>query len=64
MPEDEISAVLTQLKAWLVEKKLTEADLARMLGVSRQRLNQWMRGDARPNLQAWLKIKQFLRGRK
>ena len=64
MPDDEIEALLAELKAWLSEKGLTQADLARMLGVSRQRLNQWMRGDAKPNLQAWLKIKQFLRGRK
>ena len=61
MVDKEIADALNDLKAWISEEERTEAYLAKKLGVSPQRLNQWMKGETHPNLKAWLKIKEFLR---
>jgi DNA-binding XRE family transcriptional regulator len=61
MADQEINDTINELKAWIKEEDRTEAYLARKLGVSPQRLHQWMNGETHPNLKAWLKIKEFLR---
>jgi transcriptional regulator with XRE-family HTH domain len=64
MPHDEIDALVDALRTWIREKDRSEASVAKKLGVSRQRLNLWMHGEARPTAEAYLKIKAFMRWRK
>jgi predicted XRE-type DNA-binding protein len=59
--EKEIDDLVNELKTWVSQKDISQSDLARMLGVTRQRVNDWFIGKAKPNLQAWLKINAFLR---
>jgi DNA-binding XRE family transcriptional regulator len=59
--EKEIDDLINELKTWAGEKDISQSDIARMLGVTRQRVNDWFIGKAKPNLEAWLKIKEFLR---
>jgi transcriptional regulator with XRE-family HTH domain len=61
MPDDEIDDTINELKALAKEKGLSQADLARLLGVTRQRVNDWFIGKVRPNLPAYLKVKAFLK---
>jgi transcriptional regulator with XRE-family HTH domain len=58
---DEIASAINELKAFREANKISQAQLARNLGVSPARLSQWMLGDVKPNLRAWLRIKEFLR---
>lgn len=60
MPNEEVDALIEQLRQRIRLRGLSEASVARKLDISRQRLNQWMHGEARPNLEAYLKIKEFL----
>ena len=38
-----------------------QSELAREIGVPRQRLNDWLTGRRTPDLAAWLKIQAFLK---
>jgi predicted XRE-type DNA-binding protein len=61
MTDNEIDELINELKAWVEQTGVKQATLARMLGINRQRLNDWFMGKTKPNLAAWLKIKSFLR---
>src|ERR1700730_14459440 len=61
MTDDEIQRVINELKEWAGEEYGGQAELARKLGVSRQRVNDWLTGKRTPELNAWLKIQTFLR---
>jgi len=61
MSAKEIHDLINELKAWVNESNVNQADLARMLGVTRQRVNDWFIGKTKPTLEAWLKIQMFLR---
>jgi DNA-binding XRE family transcriptional regulator len=61
MADKEITDVINDLKAWAAEKDLSQSDLARLLGITRQRVHDWFTGKSTPNLQAYLKVKAFLR---
>jgi len=61
MADDEIQAAIDELIQWTRENDTSQADLARLLGVSTSRLSQWFTGKKKPNLSAWLRIKAFLR---
>ena len=61
MSDKEIHDLINELKAWVNESNVNQADLARMLGETRQRVNDWFIGKTKPTLEAWLKIQMFLR---
>jgi len=44
MSAKEIHDLINELKAWVNESNVNQADLARMLGVTRQRVNDWFIG--------------------
>jgi hypothetical protein len=59
MPE--LEAAIQDLERWLNHPDRTKSDLARHLGVSRQRLRTWLNRASPPDLQGWFRIKNFLR---
>ena len=58
--EREIERVIGRLKRMAGEEYGGQSELAREIGVPRQRLNDWLAGKT-PDLAAWLKIQAFLR---
>jgi DNA-binding XRE family transcriptional regulator len=61
MVEDQIKELLDKLKLAAGREYGGQAELARDLGVSRQRLNDWLKGRRTPDLEWWLKIQAFLK---
>jgi transcriptional regulator with XRE-family HTH domain len=62
MPED-VKSWIDELKA-LNAKGISQAQIARLLGVSRQRVHDWFSGRSTPTFEAGLKIQGLLKGRK
>ena len=56
----EIERVTDRLKSLAGEEYGGQSELARAIGVPRQRLNDWLTGRRKPDLSAWLKIQRFL----
>jgi hypothetical protein len=63
MPEEEIDALIGELKTYLDERDLSKAGVAKMLGISRQRLHNWLQG-AEPDVRGFLKLRAFLKAQK
>jgi transcriptional regulator with XRE-family HTH domain len=63
MASDDVQSLINELKE-LNAKGISQAKLARMLGVSRQRIWDWFNGRSTPTFDAGLKIQSLLRGRK
>jgi DNA-binding XRE family transcriptional regulator len=61
MPDEEIARLLAELRVWCDEKRGRQAQIAKMLGLPRQSINDWFAGKSVPTLQAGLKIQAFLR---
>lgn len=59
MIDEEVGDLISQLKVWMKDEDRTEAYLAKKLGISKQRLNGWMLGTSRPNLEASSKSRSF-----
>jgi DNA-binding XRE family transcriptional regulator len=59
--DDEIQRAINELKEWAGKEYGSQSELARKLGVPRQRINDWFTGKKTPELKAWLKIQAFLR---
>jgi DNA-binding XRE family transcriptional regulator len=58
---DEFEEMLSDLKAWAAQaERGDQAELAESIGISRQRLNNWITGRKTPNGQAAFKLKAFL----
>jgi transcriptional regulator with XRE-family HTH domain len=53
--------LIADLKAWADAEYGRRAELARMLGVSRQLISDWFAGRTTPTLDAGLKIQAFLK---
>ena len=43
---------------------VTQAEIARQLGVKRSRVNSWFKAGVMPSLEVGMKIQQLLKGRK
>jgi transcriptional regulator with XRE-family HTH domain len=56
-------SLIDQLKE-LNAKGISQATIARMLGVNRQRVHSWFIGRSKPTFDAGQKIQQLLKGRK
>jgi predicted transcriptional regulator len=61
MVSEESKKLITELRAWCDEQFGRRAELARMLGVSRQLVSDWFAGRATPTLDAGLQIQEFLK---
>jgi hypothetical protein len=61
MTDDEIKQAIGELKLMAGDEYGGQAELARKLGVPRQRLNDWLTAKKTPSLGAWLKIQTWLR---
>jgi DNA-binding transcriptional regulator YiaG len=57
----EIQRVTDRLKNLAGEEYGGQSELARAIGVPRQRLSDWLTGRRTPDLAAWLKIQMFLK---
>ena len=63
MAEADVESLINELKE-LSAKGISQAKIARMLGVTRQRVNDWFHGRSTPTFDAGLKIQSLLKGRK
>jgi transcriptional regulator with XRE-family HTH domain len=63
MATEDVQSLIDELKE-LNAKGISQAKLARMLGVTRQRVNDWFQGRSTPTFDAGLKIQSLLKGRK
>jgi predicted XRE-type DNA-binding protein len=62
MPTDEVDDLISELKAWAEQARHGEqTELARLLGVPKQRVNHWITGRKIPNLRDGLKLQAFLK---
>ena len=61
MAPKESEKLITDLKAWADAEYGRRAELARMLGVSRQLVSDWFAGRKMPTLDSGLKIQAFLK---
>jgi transcriptional regulator with XRE-family HTH domain len=57
----ESEQLLTELKAWANAEYGRRAELARMLGVSRQLVSEWFAGRATPTWDNGMRIEELLR---
>jgi transcriptional regulator with XRE-family HTH domain len=63
MATDEVQNLIDELKD-LNAKGISQAKLARMLGVNRQSIWDWFNGRSTPSFESGLKIQSLLKGRK
>jgi hypothetical protein len=61
MAPEESEKLMADLKAWADAEYGRRAELARMLGVSRQLVSDWLAGRKMPTLDSGLKIQTFLK---
>jgi len=64
MSDEEVARLLGELRAWCAEKRGRQTQIAKMLGITRQSINDWLSGKTVPTLAAGLKIQAFLRQQK
>ncbi len=62
MATEEVESLINELKE-LNAKGISQAKIARMLGVTRQRVHDWFSGRSTPTFDAGLKIQGLLKGR-
>jgi hypothetical protein len=63
MATEEVKDLIDGLKE-LNAKGISQAQIARMLGVTRQRVHSWFKSGVIPEFEVGLKIQQLLKGRK
>jgi transcriptional regulator with XRE-family HTH domain len=63
MSDTEVKSLIYELKTWCKEKHGRNAQIAEMLGVSRQLVSDWFSGSAVPTWKTGLKIQAFLKKR-
>jgi hypothetical protein len=61
MSSEESQKLIAALKEWADAEYGRRAELARMLGVSRQLVSDWFAGRKTPTLDSGLKIQAFLK---
>lgn len=61
MAPSEVKKLMEDLRAWVDAEYGRRADLARELGVSRQRVSDWLSGRLTPDLEHGLAILEILR---
>ncbi|HET9378695.1 MAG TPA: hypothetical protein VFO40_27235 [Chthoniobacterales bacterium] len=61
MSEEETQKLLTEFRAWVDAEYGRRANIARDLGVSRQRVTDWLAGRYAPTLEQGLRLQAFLK---
>jgi transcriptional regulator with XRE-family HTH domain len=61
MPPSEVEKLIRELTAWVDAEYGRRAELARQLGVSRQRVTDWLAGRKTPTLEQGLSILGILK---
>jgi transcriptional regulator with XRE-family HTH domain len=61
MIDEDAESLIGQLKTLVGERRGSQSEIARSLGVTRQRLNDWLTGRSTPTLNAGLKLQAFLK---
>jgi plasmid maintenance system antidote protein VapI len=61
MSQEETEKLMGELKAWADAEYGRRADVARMLGVPRQRVTNWISGHGTPTLEQGLRLQAFLK---
>jgi predicted XRE-type DNA-binding protein len=64
MPDEESEKLINDLKQWATDNDVSQADIARLLGVDRQRVSDWFSTDKSPTLESGLKIQRLLKGKR
>ena len=59
--DPEVIRLLEELKAWCEEQHGRQVEIARVLGVNRQRISDWFALRTLPSLGMGLRIQSFLR---
>jgi plasmid maintenance system antidote protein VapI len=63
MSQEETKKLMAELKAWADGEYGRRAEIARMLGVPRQRVTNWIAGQGTPTLEQGLRLQAFLKKR-
>ena len=58
---DEVQRVIEQLRGMVGPNRGDQSALARKIGVTRHRLNEWLNGKRLPDRDSWIKIQAFFR---
>ena len=61
---DQTEELLNELRAWVAQQRGNQAIVGKAIGVSKQSVSGWVKGDARPNLETGLKLMAFLKSHK
>jgi hypothetical protein len=61
MSQEETEKLMADLKAWVDVEYGRRANIARMLGVPRQRVTNWIAGQGTPTLEQGLRLQAFLK---
>jgi len=61
MSQEETEKLMADLKAWVDAEYGRRAEVARMLGVPRQYLTDWLSGRYTPSLEHGLQLQAFLK---
>jgi predicted XRE-type DNA-binding protein len=62
MSKDEVEQLISDLQAWAEQAEHgAQTELAKLLGVPKQRVNHWITGRKIPNLRDGLKLQAFLK---
>jgi transcriptional regulator with XRE-family HTH domain len=64
MPYEEANRLIDALKAWALERNLSQSEIAERLGVGRQRVSNWFAGKAKPSLEHGIRIQRLLKSRR
>ena len=57
----ETDALIERLKEWTSQERGRQSEIARLLGVSRSTVTDWLKGRTVPSWEAGKKIEQFLK---
>lgn len=52
--------IIDELKKYMIENNLRQVDIAKMLGVRKQRVNDWVRGVCSPRATYYEKIVELI----
>jgi plasmid maintenance system antidote protein VapI len=61
MSQEETEKLMAELNAWTDAEYGRRAEIARILGVPRQRVTNWIAGQGAPTLEQGLRLQAFLK---
>jgi plasmid maintenance system antidote protein VapI len=64
MSQEETEKLMAELKAWADAEYGRRAEIARLLGVHRQQITNWLDGRKTPTLEQGLRLQAFLKKRR